>query len=105
MTMVGHASPARSGRRAEWALCCTVIRVTKINALCESLLYTLTRWAWQTGIERKTVYLPGEIRKYERTGLGRYHRQRNHLGAVMDDGDLSWPLPWLDVQGMPLAWR
>ena len=57
----------------------------------------------QTGIERKTVYLPGEIRKYERTGLAGIIGSETTWRAVMDEGDLSWPLPWLDVQGKPLG--
>lgn len=59
-----------------------------------------TRYFWtfdplrpgQTGIERKTVYLPGEVRKYQRRGMGQWV-------AVMDDGDPSWPLPWADAAG------
>jgi Phage portal protein, SPP1 Gp6-like len=52
----------------------------------------------QTGIERKTVYLPGETRKYR--------RNQRAIGAwepIMDDGDLSWPLPWLDPRSQPLG--
>ena len=57
----------------------------------------------KTGIERKTVYLPGEIRKYERTGLAGIMGSETTWRAVMDDGDLSWPLPWRDTQGNPLG--
>lgn len=52
----------------------------------------------QTGVERKTVYLPGEIRKYKRNG-----RVVGQWEPVMDDGDLSWPLPWLDRRGKPVG--
>ncbi len=49
----------------------------------------------QSGIERKTVYLPGEIRKYimRTTGWEPYQ----------DPGDASWPLPWVDEAGTPLG--
>lgn len=57
----------------------------------------------KTGIERKTVYLPGEIRKYERTSNVGLLGSELAWRAVMDDGDLSWPLPWYDVQGKPLG--
>lgn len=52
----------------------------------------------QTGIERKTVYLPGEIRKYKRNVrvLGTWE-------PILDDGDLAWPLPWVDRRGRPLG--
>lgn len=50
-----------------------------------------------TGIERKTVYLPHEIRKYKRAGtLGGWI-------AVTDDDDPAWPLPWADRRGAPLG--
>lgn len=49
----------------------------------------------QSGIERKTVYMPGEIRKYimRTTGWEPYQ----------DAGDASWPLPWVDEAGEPLG--
>lgn len=57
----------------------------------------------KTGKERKTVYLPHEIRKYERSSgadaMGVYGLWR----PVMDDGDPSWPIPWVDGQGKPLG--
>lgn len=52
----------------------------------------------KTGIERKTVYLPGEIRKYQRDS-----RAENGWIPVQDDGDFAWPLPWVDAQGQPLG--
>jgi hypothetical protein len=52
----------------------------------------------ETGIERKTVYLPGEIRKYQRDS-----RVENGWIPVQDAGDLSWPLPWVDSRGEPLG--
>lgn len=64
-----------------------------------------TRYWWQTvlsgqgtrEVERKTVYLPAEIRKYKRGSAG--------LGwePVQDDGDPSWPLPWVGSDGKPLG--
>lgn len=57
----------------------------------------------KTGIERKTVYLPGEIRKYERTSAINLLGSELAWRAVMDDGDLSWPLPWRDTAGNPLG--
>lgn len=51
----------------------------------------------QTGIERKTVYLPGEIRKYKRQGA------HGAWSATIDDGDLAWPLGWVDRRGRPLG--
>ena len=51
----------------------------------------------KTGTQRKTVYLPGEIRKYI---MG------NAAGAWqphMDAGDSTWPLPWVDAKGAPLG--
>lgn len=52
----------------------------------------------KTGLERKTVYLPHEIRKYKRSNqaLGGWE-------AVMDDGDLAWPLPWRDRRGQAVG--
>lgn len=60
-----------------------------------------TRYFWATDplrsgapIERKTVYLPGEIRKYKRAAGG--------MGAwaqTMDEGDPGWPLSWSGAQG------
>lgn len=61
--------------------------------------------AGATGVERKTVYLPGEIRKYRRvsaltaSGLG----STQVWEATQDDGDASWPLPWVDRRGRPLG--
>lgn len=51
-----------------------------------------------TGSERKTVYLPGEIRKYVRdvNAVGTWR-------AILDDGDTAWPLPWVDRMGKPLG--
>lgn len=61
-----------------------------------------TRYFWESDAdgkqtERKTVYLPGEIRKYKRGGtVGGWE-------PVQDAGDLAWPLPWRDVTGAPLG--
>ena len=50
-----------------------------------------------TGIERKTVYLPGEVRKYRRTGGA------VQWTPVQDVSDISWPLPWLYQDGSPMG--
>lgn len=52
----------------------------------------------KTGIERKTVYLPGEIRKYI--------RDSDRLGTwkpYKEPGDAGWPIPWVDSRGEPLG--
>ena len=49
----------------------------------------------ETGKRRKTVYLPGEIRKYMQGKAG--------WQQTMDEGDASWPLPWTDRNGQPLG--
>ena len=48
-----------------------------------------------TGKRRKTVYLPDQIRKYS--------EERDGWQPVMDPGDASWPLPWVDRRGDPLG--
>ena len=48
-----------------------------------------------TGVRRKTVYLPDQIRKY-RMGRGGWE-------PVMDAGDAGWPLPWVDRRSQPLG--
>lgn len=61
-----------------------------------------TRYFWDSDgqgrqIERKTVYLPGEIRKYKRGGsMGGWE-------PIQDAGDLAWPLPWRDATGQPIG--
>lgn len=49
-----------------------------------------------TGVPRKTVYLPHEIRKYAMHKAGEW---QPHL----DPGDAVWPIPWVDAQGQPLG--
>lgn len=49
-----------------------------------------------TGIERKTVYLPHEIRKYIRN-------RNSEWEPYQDDGDAAWPIPWVGVNGEPLG--
>ncbi len=56
-----------------------------------------------TGIERKTVYLPGEIRKYERASITNMIGAENLWRSIQDDGDLAWPIPWRDTEGRPLG--
>ena len=51
-----------------------------------------------TGKERKTVYLPGEVRKYQRAPGNVYGWE-----PAQDPGDTSWPLPWLGADGRPLG--
>lgn len=50
----------------------------------------------EAGRERKTVYLPGEIRKYIMGRGGQWDEYQ-------DEGDPSWPLPWIDRMGEPLG--
>lgn len=57
----------------------------------------------QTGIERKTVYLPGEIRKYKRTVGSNAMTSYGLWQQIMDPGDAVWPLPWVDSRGQPLG--
>lgn len=49
----------------------------------------------QTGTERKTTYLPGEVRKYIKHG-GLWQRYADEDNGV-------WPLPWVDENGQPLG--
>lgn len=49
-----------------------------------------------TGKRCKTVYLPGEIRKYQEGRTGEWEPR-------IDAGDLGWPLPWRDRNGQPLG--
>lgn len=49
-----------------------------------------------TGRQRKTVHLPGEIRKYIMAKAGQWEPYR-------DNGDATWPLPWVDAKGAPLG--
>ena len=51
----------------------------------------------KTGTQRKTVYLPGEIRKYI---MG---KAAGEWQPHMDAGDTSWPLPWVDSAGEPMG--
>lgn len=48
-----------------------------------------------TGLERKTTYLPGEIRKYI--------MRQGGWEEILDDGDATWPLPWTNARGEPLG--
>ena len=50
----------------------------------------------ETGKQRKTVYLPGEIRKYIMGKSGNWE-------SYQDVGDPTWPLPWVDSTGAPLG--
>lgn len=49
----------------------------------------------KTGVKRKTVYLPDQIRKYKQA--------RNGWEPVRDAGDATWPIPWTDRTGAPLG--
>jgi hypothetical protein len=51
-----------------------------------------------TGKERKNVYLPGEIRKYIRGSA-----TTGGWEPYLDDGDTTWPLPWVDRMGKPIG--
>ena len=50
----------------------------------------------ETGDQRKTVYLPHEIRKYQMGKDGFWQRSP-------DPGDVAWPIPWVDSDGEPLG--
>lgn len=50
----------------------------------------------KTGIQRKTVYLEGEIRKYIQGKDGAWN-------PYQDEGDPAWPLPWVDSTGLPMG--
>jgi len=53
----------------------------------------------ETGVLRKTTYLPGEIRKYRQDS-----KATNGWSPVMDDEDgNAWPIPWKDSSGQPLG--
>ena len=51
------------------------------------------------GVERKTVYLPDRILKYVRSSSA----SGPPWVAIVDEGDASWPIPWVDRQGKPLG--
>jgi hypothetical protein len=53
--------------------------------------------------DRRTVYMPNQIRKYERTSIGNMIGITNLWRQIEDDGDASWPLPWVDNRGDPLG--
>lgn len=57
----------------------------------------------KTGKARKTVYLPHEIRKYEQGTTADAMTLYGLWRPVMDDGDPSWPIPWVDANGRPLG--
>jgi len=50
-----------------------------------------------TGVARKTVYLPGEIRKYKQAGTQALWQ------PVLDEGDTVWPIPWVHKSGAPMG--
>lgn len=50
----------------------------------------------ETGKQRKTVYLPDQIRKYVKGKSGEWEPYR-------DPQDATWPLPWADRNGAPLG--
>lgn len=54
----------------------------------------------QTGVARKTVYLPHEIRKYRQ---GSAYDAPGGWQPVQDPGDAAWPLPWVNARGEPLG--
>lgn len=49
------------------------------------------------GTERKTVYMPDQVRKYKR-GTGNYGWE-----PTQDQRDGGWPVPWIGVDGEPLG--
>jgi hypothetical protein len=50
----------------------------------------------EVGRERKTIYLPDQVRKYVMAKSGQWE-------PYMEPGDMSWPLPWVDRRGRPLG--
>jgi hypothetical protein len=52
----------------------------------------------ETGKERRTVYLPGQIRKYIRGGA-----EYQWLPYTDPEDNGQWPLSWVDRQGNPLG--
>jgi hypothetical protein len=50
----------------------------------------------EVGRERKTIYLPDQVRKYVMGKGGQWE-------PYMEPGDTSWPLPWVDRRGRPLG--
>ncbi len=57
----------------------------------------------KTGIERKTTYLPGEVRKYIRGKDAGTWSRMDGIQSPLEVGDTVWPLPWRDAQGQPLG--
>lgn len=55
-----------------------------------------------TGIERKTVYLPDQIRKYQRPRGQSLHSPLWEMTTDPEDNGV-WPLPWVDGQGQPMG--
>lgn len=56
-----------------------------------------------TGIQRKTVYLDGTIRKYQQAGTATPMGSGVGWTGVLDEDDLAWPLAWADRRGRPLG--
>lgn len=50
----------------------------------------------QTGKQRRTVYLPHEVRKYIEAAAGDWQ-------PYQDEDDATWPISWVDSKGLPLG--
>jgi hypothetical protein len=89
----------------------TGVRVHRDPEDSEHILFVNRYWytydplqPGHTGIERKTTYLPGEIRKYQRRGANDMSGDKSLPWVrVQDPGDPAWPLPWVDRLGKPLG--
>lgn len=57
----------------------------------------------ETGVERKNVYFPHEIRKYIKGGAEYRWLPMDGVQAPFDPGDSVWPIRWVDSQGDPLG--
>lgn len=56
-----------------------------------------TEWIDKQFVQRRTLYYPDRVEKYARTGGG------GDWAQFRDASDTVWPIPWTDVDGMPLG--
>lgn len=75
----------------------------------ENILFLSKYWSTfnplvpgESGLKRKTIYLPHEIRKYI-LGKDGYWKRMDGIEAKLDEGDMSWPIVWRDWLGNPLG--
>jgi hypothetical protein len=89
----------------------TGVRIHRDPEDPEHILFAVRYWytydplnPGSTGIERKTVYLPNEIRKYRRKSTASANGDTSLMWEmVQDEGDSAWPIPWQDRRGNPLG--